>query len=296
MSSKRSYSRFKQKQNSSVIKHKLCLEYNSLLNKLLLDVYNSYLDFSFNFYERLVSEESFFNDICSSVKTLCYEKSKDFISKYLNSDMCNTDSSFSASSKILKTVLDIYIEEILQYYNESCNTNFLSEMNKRVDSLSREECFKNLIALDNSYVKASFSKFLSLFNKVRVSAPYLNDIFMEECLPKLTMELKNEVVDLTISILDEICVLNSEDCNLYDAFNEIGSISAESDKYSKLEYISDYKKLNKLAEDNGFKYVRCKGDHGIYKNKNGLVVIPQGRPVGRGLSFKIQKSIFSLAS
>ena len=71
--------------------------------------------------------------------------------------------------------------------------------------------------------------------------------------------------------------------------------NSEEKNLGKLEYIDDYKKLNKLAVDNGFEYVRCRGDHGIYKNENGLVVIPQGRSVGKGLSIKIQKAIVSLS-
>lgn len=52
--------------------------------------------------------------------------------------------------------------------------------------------------------------------------------------------------------------------------------------------------LNRLAKRNGYKKVRQTGDHGIFKCENGsILVIPQGRRVGKGLSIKIQKSIIS---
>ena len=61
---------------------------------------------------------------------------------------------------------------------------------------------------------------------------------------------------------------------------------------AKMENIYDFKVLNRLAEENGYVKVRQKGDHGIFKDEEGkIAVIPQGRPVGKGLSCKIQKSI-----
>lgn len=62
--------------------------------------------------------------------------------------------------------------------------------------------------------------------------------------------------------------------------------------FEELKYISDYKELNKVAETKGYSFVRCSGDHGIFKNDDGkIVVIPQGRSIGKGLSIKIQKDL-----
>ena len=66
----------------------------------------------------------------------------------------------------------------------------------------------------------------------------------------------------------------------------------ETGDTEELKYISDYKELNRLAEVNGYNFVRCSGDHGIFKNDTGkIVIIPQGRSVGKGLSIKIQKDL-----
>lgn len=56
--------------------------------------------------------------------------------------------------------------------------------------------------------------------------------------------------------------------------------------------IPSYRKLNKLAKQNGYTKIRDNGDHGIFRRYDGsTVVIPQGRSVGKGLSFKIQKDL-----
>ena len=58
--------------------------------------------------------------------------------------------------------------------------------------------------------------------------------------------------------------------------------------------VDNFRELNRLAENRGYKYVRSNGDHAIFRNKDGyVVVIPQGRSIGKGLSIKIQKTINS---
>lgn len=58
--------------------------------------------------------------------------------------------------------------------------------------------------------------------------------------------------------------------------------------------VDNFRDLNRLAENRGYKHVRSNGDHAIFRNKDGyVVVIPQGRSIGKGLSIKIQKTINS---
>lgn len=53
-----------------------------------------------------------------------------------------------------------------------------------------------------------------------------------------------------------------------------------------------YKELNNIAIDNGFILNRVSGGHGIFINDTGkIVVIPQGRDIGKGLQIKILKRI-----
>ena len=61
----------------------------------------------------------------------------------------------------------------------------------------------------------------------------------------------------------------------------------------EFKYIDSYLKLNKLAESKGFIKIRSNGDHAIFRDNSGkTVVIPQGRSIGKGLSFTIQNSIY----
>lgn len=53
-----------------------------------------------------------------------------------------------------------------------------------------------------------------------------------------------------------------------------------------------YKELNNIAINNGFILNRVSGGHGIFINDSGkIVVIPQGRDIGKGLQIKILKRI-----
>lgn len=80
---------------------------------------------------------------------------------------------------------------------------------------------------------------------------------------------------------------------LYYKYNKESVVLVDDIKESgELKYIADYKELNKVAETNGYSFVRCSGDHGIFKNDAGkIVIIPQGRSIGKGLSIKIQKDL-----
>lgn len=81
---------------------------------------------------------------------------------------------------------------------------------------------------------------------------------------------------------------------LYYKYNKESVVLVDDIKEEpgELKYIADYKELNKVAEINGYNFVRCSGDHGIFKNDDGkIVVIPQGRSIGKGLSIKIQKDL-----
>ncbi|MGL5066458.1 MAG: hypothetical protein ACRC6T_01335 [Sarcina sp.] len=53
-----------------------------------------------------------------------------------------------------------------------------------------------------------------------------------------------------------------------------------------------YKELNTMAVDSGYKLIRCHGDHGIFSNDSGeVMIIPQGRDIGKGLQIQIVKKL-----
>lgn len=84
---------------------------------------------------------------------------------------------------------------------------------------------------------------------------------------------------------------------LYD--KEINNIEFETTKViEEQENIpKEYKhrtwrELNAIAVNRGYELDRCNGDHAIYVNSNGkVVIIPQGRDIGKGLQIAILKDI-----
>jgi predicted RNA binding protein YcfA (HicA-like mRNA interferase family) len=66
--------------------------------------------------------------------------------------------------------------------------------------------------------------------------------------------------------------------------------TAEESGKSKVIKIFDYKKLNKLVQDNGYKEVRQTGDHKIFSDGIKSIPVPQ-HGLGIGLSARIQKEI-----
>jgi predicted RNA binding protein YcfA (HicA-like mRNA interferase family) len=66
--------------------------------------------------------------------------------------------------------------------------------------------------------------------------------------------------------------------------------TAEESGKAKIIKIFDYKKLNKLVQDNGYKEVRQTGDHKIFSNGQKSIPVPQ-HGLGRGISAKIQRQV-----
>lgn len=95
---------------------------------------------------------------------------------------------------------------------------------------------------------------------------------------------------------DEIILKNielmSDFINSIEIKNKSNVIEENKINKDRIKKIFDYKKLNKIAEDNGFVKDRYNGDHLIMKNKeNGnSVPIPQ-RQLDYGLMYTIQKQI-----
>ena len=296
------YSSFKQNQRMNSASRKARVEFNREFDKMLSDSYDLYLDFAFNLYSEFFrgnsTEDSLFEKVYDSINTEAYEKSKEFIIEFINERDSDSNVDLECIKTITKEVSSIYYDFIVSHYLFLGHEYLSSCLKKGLENLREKDCVMTLMILDPNFVKISFHKISSLFNKVRESSEYVSDIFAEEVAPNLAYLLKNRIISNTIQMLHDLyeIVLDSSSLDMGDL--DLSSYDEDNISYveDKIDYIDDYRKLNKLASDNGFKYIRCKGDHGIFKNNNGLVVIPQGRSIGKGLSFKIQKAIYSLSS
>lgn len=78
-----------------------------------------------------------------------------------------------------------------------------------------------------------------------------------------------------------------------ELYNKINSLCSQDNKF-EFKKIFDYKDMQKLAEENGFRILpdRGKGDHLVYKHKdNGRITVIPAHELGYGLSYAIQKQI-----
>lgn len=104
--------------------------------------------------------------------------------------------------------------------------------------------------------------------------------------------LMKELYDLLDSILYDVVDIIKK---VYTEKCKSQSVEIENKvetHITKMLNLYSSRELNSLAKSKGFEKHRQKGDHGIFKRLDGtVVVIPQGRCVGKGLSCKIQKTI-----
>lgn len=102
------------------------------------------------------------------------------------------------------------------------------------------------------------------------------------------IELYTEEV---VYVIDEMTqMLLNEVYKVIDLMN----IEELREEYSNAIIFSSmsWRNLEKEAIKKGYQYMRSNGDHGIYKNENGkLIVIPRGRTIGKGLQLQILKQI-----
>lgn len=198
----------------------------------------------------------------------------DLIHKYYNLD--------------IQVVTDI--ASILKAYAETCKPICLKTAGLEADIIRKNPyLFPNRkyfdIAINASIVKAT-DKYEEVYNMIHEeligNIRYLLEFF------------ENSYSNIIDNLDSKSFIVNEEELeellNLGVSYAEITTepIKNESVKPKKT---FDYKSLNKLAIENGYVFDRQSGDHAQYVKDGKTITIPQGRPIGKGLSMKIQKSI-----
>lgn len=205
------------------------------------------------------------------------------IMKYINKAFTSKDFRDLKSDTILFLNRE-YVASFCDYYY-SLKSNFEGlGVDKEFNNfrIRQQNQIKKICAEHSHYIFVDFRE--ELMNGWQLLINEINKIFegnlvfyleFRDLKTHLTAKLSYKIKDSILKIID-----NSE---------EIEDIEEVKDDY---KYIDDFRQLNKLAISKGFTYERSNGDHGIYKdNKGRIVVIPQGRSIGKGLSLKIQKSL-----
>lgn len=205
------------------------------------------------------------------------------IMKYINKSFTSKDFRDLKSDTILFLNRE-YVASFCDYYY-TLKSNFEGlGVNKEFNNfrIRQQNQIKKICAEHSHYIFVDFRE--ELMDGWQILINEINKIFegnlvfyleFRDLKTHLNAKLSYKIKDSILEIID-----NSE---------EIEDIEEVKDDY---KYIDDYRQLNKLATSKGFTYERSNGDHGIYKdNKGRIVVIPQGRSIGKGLSLKIQKSL-----
>lgn len=310
------YNIFKNNRGRGNTRYKIQKVLNEEISKISATTGDNSLDFCMSLYSEFTEEKqnlskSFFDKVLENIDDICREKVAHILPHFINIFNKVGGMNDDILMDLFVTVYGIYCNEIQRYCINVCSEYVYNDMYKQVSSLVDTGFIHGLVYFDHSFKMLSAHRLQLVQNKIENNCIYMNEILIEEFIDKICIKLKSNVEDCLYSILKDIAILsNLSDVldsvidsfimgsNLPSLVNEDGNrIDKDNANTShiKREYIDDYKKLNKLALSNGFEYVRCNGDHGIYKNNNGIVVIPQGRTIGKGLSLKIQKMIAVLS-
>lgn len=119
-----------------------------------------------------------------------------------------------------------------------------------------------------------------------------------------SLEFHNRILIDTIKVLknlayeelDVICLKYIESYSPEDELIEEESIE-HIEENIEVSYNSErlkmmtFRELNSFAVDNGFIFVRQRGDHAIYRNSAGYITVIPQRAMGRGLQMEILKQI-----
>lgn len=121
-----------------------------------------------------------------------------------------------------------------------------------------------------------------------------DDFFIQYEQDDYIVGLTKQGLEKSLKEMNELGIKSTVEENILIA-KRLGYYSEKKERKTSNDtkkYINEYKVLNKIAYDNGFKLVRVVGSHGVFKNQFGkIIIIPQGRSIGKGLSLKIQEDI-----
>ncbi|WP_394863412.1 type II toxin-antitoxin system HicA family toxin [Paraclostridium bifermentans] len=221
-------------------------------------------------------------------------------------------------------IIDNTIEQVVQKYSVEQNKNaLLRDLKTIVNSgIPYEELMATIPKLDNIYLK--YEDIIKdvcevVFDNITILDIYDNSLLQlikfpeikgtgtslrkaKECSGRL-YEFRDFIYDYLTSSLLNVTLHSDLELNdkiksiIESKYATVNDTDLEIDKRLEKEtfkYLDKYRDLNNVATESGYTKVRQKGDHGIFKRTDGsTVIIPQGRNVGKGLSYKIQKDILS---
>ncbi len=185
---------------------------------------------------------------------------------------------------------------IEQYLTKSILTMYLENLDRNIKDFLQE--FFNSLPLGikpkNEKELKNLSEYMFEYSIKNIDVVYRSNVIKEfficdaiEEIDKFSQGITQRMI---IAFYDEFKdLLNKETIK-----NVNEKIEENNDTTSGIYKHRSWNDLEKKANDKGYILKRCHGDHGIYENKDGLVVvIPRGRDIGKGLQIRIMKRLNS---
>lgn len=128
-------------------------------------------------------------------------------------------------------------------------------------------------------------------NKASCIAQTITDILFKTA-SEVNQLFKQGDFDFKLKIDDKLLKELGLDNNLI-ALNTVATNNGKED-IKEIKYEADVKKLEAIAIELGYTFVRQTGSHRIYKKNTNEIIIPyHTKDIGKGLSLKIQKEIIN---
>lgn len=315
-------------QNRNSLRLQARSKFNNTLSLISNKLSNEYVDFICSIYSELdnqiLGEDSVFTLACKEFKELIYKTSLSNSSLMLSDALAEEEPNIEAlCNSIICSTFNFYCEVILDSYKTISYTFLGRKIQELLDDFSSTEVFLELRFIDFNYLKSSVHRLKTLNVRLCEQHEYIYSMFQDEYMPSIVYNLKDYVIPIFSDSLgfisnqlntlgmdnSKVLALIETIKNDYSSFSErylsyqdeveekeiLKECNSNNDKQSpRIDYIDDYRRLSKMAIDSGYSLIRSNGDHGIFRNIDGdVVVIPQGRRIGKGLSLKIQKIILN---
>lgn len=180
-----------------------------------------------------------------------------------------------------------------QYLTKSILTMYLENLDRNIKDFLQE--FFNSLPLGikpkNEKELKNLSEYMFEYSIKNIDVVYRSNVIKEfficdaiEEIDKFSQGITQRMI---ISFYNEFKdLLNKEIIEDIDEKIEGNNITSNIYKHRS------WNDLEREAKNKGYILKRCHGDHGIYENKDGLiVVIPRGREIGKGLQIRIMKRL-----
>lgn len=309
MSNTVNYSIFKSNQYKNNVKLKIKSDCNKITNSVFKNIYEVVTDFCFDSYSVLGNlkqddEDEKFNFICDSLEDELVTRISLFVDEVISRNLSTGNNTLSQEDmvEIIIKCIKIHTSLIFTMYREFSVRFIKYSTSKMIPSVSSHSLYSTACRIEPTYNKYTQRRAKLFAINLVEHLDSMHTMFVEEYYVNVISAITTRSLKIVSKVLTtKVCDFTQPDVSniIGDYFNihedrELLDLDEVHSEPSRYNYIADYRKLSKVAIDNGFELIRHNGDHGIFKNSKGVVVIPQGRDIGKSLSIHIQKSIFNL--